>query len=200
MEGEYRMIAQSNTLAGLAAPRSEAARWGYALALMVLGSLVLWVSAKVHVPFWPVPQTLQSLAVLAIGAAFGWRLGAATVLLYLAEGALGLPVFSGTPERGIGVAYMMGPTGGYLLGFVLAAAVAGWFAEKGFDRTFPRMFVAMLVAAVVVHVPGALWLAQFVGYDKALELGFLPFVWGDLLKVALAAVGFPAVWQLLKKD
>ena len=194
------MIAQSNTLAGLAAPRSEAARWGYALALMVLGSLVLWVSAKVHVPFYPVPQTLQTLMVFAIGAAFGWRLGAATVLLYLAEGAFGLPVFSGTPERGIGVAYMMGPTGGYLLGFVLAAAVSGWFAEKGFDRTFPRMFVAMLVATIAVHLPGAAWLAQFVGYDRALELGIVPFIWGDLIKVALAAVGFPAVWQLLRKD
>jgi biotin transport system substrate-specific component len=194
------MIAQTTTLAGLAAPKSEAARWGYTLALMILGSLVLWVSAKVHVPFYPVPQTLQSLAVVTIGAAFGWRLGAATVLLYLAEGALGLPVFSGTPERGIGVAYMMGPTGGYLLGFVLAAAAAGLFAEKGFDRTFPRMFIAMLVAAVIIHVPGLIWLGQFTGYDKALELGLLPFVWGDLLKVALAAVGFPAVWQVLKKD
>ena len=194
------MIVQSTTLAGLAAPRSEAARWGYTLALMVLGSLILWISAKVHVPFYPVPQTLQTLAVLSLGAAFGWRLGVATVLLYLAEGALGLPVFSGTPERGIGIAYMMGPTGGYLLGFVLAAGVAGWFAEKGFDRAFPRMFIAMLVATIVVHVPGAIWLGQFTGYDKALELGFLPFVWGDLIKAALAAVGFSAVWQLLSKD
>jgi biotin transport system substrate-specific component len=194
------MIAQSTTLAGLAAPKSEAARWGYTLALMVLGSLILWISAKVQVPFYPVPQTLQTLAVLSLGAAFGWRLGVATVLLYLAEGALGLPVFSGTPERGVGIAYMMGPTGGYLLGFVLAAGVAGWFAEKGFDRTFPRMFIAMLVATIVVHVPGALWLGQFTGYDKALELGLLPFVWGDLIKAALAAVAFPAIWQLLTKD
>src|SRR5256885_9623717 len=97
-------------------------------ALAVLGSLALTLSAKLQVPFYPVPMTMQSLVVLLIGLAFGWRLGTATVLLYLAEGLAGLPVFAGTPEKGIGLAYMMGPTGGYLVGFVLAAAFLGWLA------------------------------------------------------------------------
>jgi biotin transporter BioY len=105
------------------------------LLLAVAGSLLLWAAAKVQVPFYPVPITMTTFAVLAIGMAYGWRLGAATVLLYLAEGAMGLPVFAGTPEKGIGLAYMAGPTGGYLLGYVLAAAACGWLAERGWDRT-----------------------------------------------------------------
>ena len=95
------------------------------VALAVAGSIALWVSAKVQIPFLPVPMTLQTLVVLIIGMAYGWRLGAATVALYLAQGAVGLPVFAGTPEKGIGLAYMIGPTGGYLVGFLLAAMAVG---------------------------------------------------------------------------
>jgi biotin transport system substrate-specific component len=103
--------------------------------LAIAGSLLLWVSAKVQVPFWPVPMTMQTFVVLGLGAAFGWRLGMATVALYLLEGAMGLPVFAGTPEKGIGLAYMAGPTGGYLAGFVVAAGITGWLAEKGLTAT-----------------------------------------------------------------
>jgi biotin transport system substrate-specific component len=102
--------------------------------LAVAGTILLAISAKVHIPFWPVPLTMQTFVVLVLGMAFGWKLGAATMLLYLAQGAIGLPVFSGTPERGIGLAYMAGPTGGYLAGFVVGAALCGWLAGKGWDR------------------------------------------------------------------
>lgn len=166
--------------------------------LAVAGSLLLWVSAKIQVPFYPVPMTMQTLVVLGLGAAYGWRLGAATVLLYLAQGAAGLPVFSGTPEKGIGLAYMAGPTGGYLVGFVLAAAVVGWLAERGFDRNPFRMFGAMLLGNAVIYVPGLIWLATLIGMDKAVKFGLVPFIAGDLTKAALAAALFPAIWALIK--
>jgi len=104
------------------------------LMLAVGGSLLLWASARLQVPFYPVPMTMQTFVVLMIGAAYGWRLGAATVALYLLQGALGMPVFAGTPEKGIGLAYMAGPTGGYLVGYVAAAAVTGALAGRGGDR------------------------------------------------------------------
>jgi biotin transport system substrate-specific component len=185
------------TLADYLLPSDRIWRLTLSLGLAVFGSLLLWVSAKIQVPFYPVPLTLQSLAVLGLAAAYGWRLGVATILLYLAEGALNLPVFAGTPEKGLGIAYMVGPTGGYLLGFVLAAALVGWLAQKGADRNPFRMFGAMLLGAILIYLPGIPWLATFVGIEKAVILGFTPFILGDLLKAALAAMLFPAAWLLL---
>ena len=121
------------TFADLLWPARGASRPLRALLLALLGSALLTISAKLEVPFYPVPMTMQTLVVLLLGMAYGARLGAATVLLYLAEGAVGLPVFAGTPERGIGIAYMMGPTGGYLVGFVLSAAITGWLTERRRD-------------------------------------------------------------------
>ena len=167
--------------------------------LAVLGSLLLWVSAKVQIPFFPVPMTMQSFVVLGIGALFGWRLGGATVVLYLLEGAAGLPVFAGTPEKGIGLAYMAGPTGGYLVGFVMAAMVVGWLAERGFDRNAFKMFAAMLLGAAVIYIPGLAWLSFLIGAEKAVQFGFIPFVLADVTKAALGAALFPAVWALLGK-
>lgn len=172
-------------------------------ALVVLialaGSLLLWASAKAKIDIGVVPVTLQSLAVLALGAALGPRLAAAAVLAYLAQGAIGLPVFAGTPEKGIGLAYMMGPTGGYLVGFLLAAVTLGWLAERGADRNVVTMFLAMLVSTALIYVPGALWLSAFMGLEKAVMLGVAPFLWGDLIKAALAALAFPAAWALLRQ-
>ena len=185
------------TLADYLLPSDRIWRLTLSLGLAVFGSLLLWVSAKIQVPFYPVPLTLQSLAVLGLAAAYGWRLGVATILLYLAEGALNLPVFAGTPEKGLGIAYMVGPTGGYLLGFVLAAALVGWLAQKGADRNAFRMFGAMLLGAILIYLPGIPWLATFVGFEKAVILGFTPFILGDLLKAAHAAMLFPAAWLLL---
>ncbi len=164
--------------------------------LVIAGSLALAVSAKVQVP-GPVPMTLQSLVVLMIGAAFGARLGAATLLLYLAEGAAGLPVFAGTPEKGIGLAYMMGPTGGYLAGFVVAAYVVGWFAERGWDRSPLKLLVAMGIGHAAIFLFGYIWLASLIGVNKAWLLGVAPFMAATLIKTALGALLLPAIWRLI---
>lgn len=168
------------------------------LALAVLGSMALWVSAKIQVPFYPVPITMQTFVVLAIGMGFGARLGAATVGLYLLQGLAGLPVFAGTPEKGIGLAYMIGPTGGYLLGFVLAAAVVGYLAERGFDRNVFTTAIAMIVGNVVIYVPGLLWLGTVVGWDKPVQdWGMTPFLFGDAAKMLLAAALLPMIWKII---
>lgn len=170
-------------------------------AVVFAGSLLLWASAKVQLPFYPVPLTMQTFAVLAIGAALGWRLGLATVLLYLAEGAAGLPVFAGTPEKGIGLAYMMGPTGGYLLGYLPAAALCGWLAERGWDRSVAPTALAMLAGTVMIYLPGLLWLGAVVGWDKpVLAWGLTPFLLGDLLKLSLASAALPLVWRIVGRN
>lgn len=167
--------------------------------LVVAGSLLLWVSAKIKVPFWPVPMTLQTLALFAIAAAYGLRLGVATVALYLVEGAFGLPVFAGTPEKGIGLAYMFGPTGGYLVSYLFAAAIVGYAVERGLGRNPFKLFGAMLVAEVVILAMGAAWLAYLLGSEKALAFGVGPFIVTDLVKIALAACLVPAVAAMFAK-
>lgn len=167
-------------------------------ALVALGSVALWISAKIQVPFYPVPLTMQTFIVLAIGMAFGMRLGALTVALYLAEGMLGLPVFAGTPEKGIGLAYMVGPTGGYLLGYLVAAGVVGFLAERGFDRSVAKTAVAMMAGNLVIYAFGLLWLGAIVGWDKpVLAWGMTPFLLGDGAKLLLAAMLLPAIWRVL---
>lgn len=171
-----------------------------AVILVFAGSVLLTVAAKVQIPFYPVPMTMQTFAVLGLGMALGWRMGATAVLFYLAQGAAGLPVFSGTPEKGIGLLYMAGPTGGYLFGFVLAAAACGWLAERGWDRKVLTTALAMLIGNAVIYVPGVLYLGVLFGWDKPiLEWGLTPFLLGDLAKLALAAAVLPAAWQLLKR-
>jgi len=168
--------------------------------LAVVGTLLLTIAAKIQVPFYPVPMTMQTFVVLTLGMAYGWRLGGATLLLYLAEGAVGLPVFAGTPEKGIGIVYMLGGTGGYLVGFVLAAAVCGWLAERGWDRNVATTALAMLAGNVLIYVPGLLWLGILYGWDKPiLEWGLTPFILGDLTKLALASAVLPFAWKLLRK-
>jgi len=168
--------------------------------LAFAGSLLLWACAKIQVPFYPVPVTMTTFGVLAIGMAFGWRLGAATILLYLAEGALGLPVFAGTPEKGIGLAYMVGPTGGYLVGYVLAALACGGLAQRGWDRNVVTASLAMLLANALIYLPGLFWLGVLFGWDKPiLDWGLIPFIPGDLLKLALVAASLPLAWKLLSR-
>lgn len=170
------------------------------LTLLVCGSLLLIATAKLQIPFYPVPMTLQPLAALLIGVTCGWRLGAATVALYLAQGAMGLPVFAGSPERGIGLAYMLGPTGGYLLGFMLAAAVTGWLAERGWDRRLLPTLAMLTLGMAVIYLPGVLWLGALLGWDKPiLALGVYPFLLGDAVKIALAAASLPLIWRVLKR-
>jgi biotin transport system substrate-specific component len=166
--------------------------------LALVGSLLLTVSAKVQVPFWPVPMTMQTYVVLVLGMAFGVRLGVATIGLYLLEGALGLAVFAGTPERGVGIPYMLGPTGGYLLGFLLAGAMVGWLAERGWDRNLVKSAIAMTAGHILIFIPGIFWLAAHVGLGKAFALGFVPFIWATILKTALGVATMPVAWRLLQ--
>jgi len=168
--------------------------------LAVVGSLALWASAKISIPFYPVPMTMQTYVVLVIGMSFGWKLGGATILLYLAEGALGLPVFAGTPEKGLGVAYMMGPTGGYLLGFLVAAMTVGWLAERGYDRKLLPALFSMTLGTGLIFLIGYLWLGTVIGWDKPiLSLGVTPFLFGDLLKISLAATTLSLTWKFLDR-
>ena len=192
--------AQARTLAAALWPAEAAASAVRFVVLALLGSLVLWLSAKIQVPFYPVPMTLQTLAIMGLAAAYGSRLAAATVALYLAQGAAGLPVFVGTPEKGIGIAYMMGSTGGYLLGFLIAAGIVGWFAERGYARNPFKLFGVMIAADVVIFALGLIWLGILFGWDKPiLEWGLYPFIAGDVTKIALAALAVPAVWTLVDR-
>ena len=186
-------------LVSLALPEKKSARLVAQIAAAIAGTVLLTLSAKTRVVLGPVDLSLQTLAVLLIAAAFGARLGLATLLLYMAEGASGLPVFQGTPEKGIGMIYMMGPTGGYLAGFVVMAAIVGWAADQGWDRNPLKLFGAMLAAEAVMMAMGFAWLATLVGADKAWQFGVVPFILGDLIKVALATCLVPAVWSLLPK-
>lgn len=175
--------------------------WLRQVVLVCVGAALLTISAKIEVPFHPVPMTMQSFVVLGLGMVYGWRLGAATVVIYLAMGAFNMPVFAGTPEKGIGLAYMAGPTGGYLLGFFLAAITTGYLSEKGWDRNVLLTFLAMLIGNVVIYIPGLIWLGSVVGWDKpVLAWGITPFLFGDLTKVILAALLLPATWKLLNKN
>ncbi len=175
-------------------PASRLSGLGSRLALVLAGTALLTLSAKISVPFFPVPMTFQSLVVLLIGAAFGPRLAAATLVAYLAEGAAGLPVFAGTPEKGIGLAYMVGPTGGFLLGFLIAATLVGWLTALGAARDIWTSALAVLAGTIAIYIPGLLWLGAVVGWDKpVLEWGLYPFLYGDVLKLVIAALALPLV-------
>ena len=170
------------------------------ITLAVVGSLLIAIASKIQVPFYPVPMTLQTLMVLTIGMAYGWRLAIATLVLYLLEGAVGLPVFAGTPEKGIGLSYMLGGTGGYLIGFVIAAGCCGLLAERGWDRSPLTTAANMLIGNGLIYVPGLLWLGSLYGWDKPiLEWGLIPFLFGDMIKIVLASCMMPIIWRFLKK-
>ena len=166
--------------------------------LVVLGVAALAIAAKIRSPMWPVPLTMGTFAVLTIGAAYGPRLGLGTILAYLAVGALGFNVFAGSSGEENGIAYMMGGTGGYLVGYALAALALGYFARRGWDRSMGWMALALLIGNAVIYVPGLLWLGQLYGWDKPiLAWGLTPFLAGDALKLILAALLVPALWKLV---
>lgn len=174
--------------------RGDAAMRGLRLAVLVVaGSVLMALSARLQVPMWPVPMTMQTFAVLVIGMAYGWRLGGATLIAYLAEGAVGLPVFA----SGAGLAYMAGPTGGYLAGFVLAATLVGWLGERGWDRSVVLTLVAMMFGTALIFGCGVAWLSTLIGTEKAIAAGLTPFLVGAGFKIALAAAVLPVAWWLI---
>tara|TARA_A100001011_G_scaffold315266_1_gene333840 strand:+ start:933 stop:1484 length:552 start_codon:yes stop_codon:yes gene_type:complete len=154
------------------------------LFIALIGSILLAISAKIKIPFYPVPMTMQTLMVLLIGIAFGWKLGVATVALYLTEGIIGLPVFSGTPEKGIGLVYFFGPTFGYLIGFLVAVFLAGKFNYK---TNLFKNFLKLTFATSFIYIFGMLWLGGLIGWDKPIfKLGAQPFLLAELFKILLA--------------
>jgi len=161
--------------------------WLKNIILVLGGNILLVLSAKSQVPFWPVPMTMQTLVVVLLGVFLGAKLGALTVGLYLAEGVLGMPVFANSPERGIGVSYLMGPTGGYLVGFLLAAGVTGFLTARGLTRSVLGSVIALTAGHGIIFALGLAWLATLIGWEAAIASGFLPFVAGTVVKVLLGA-------------
>jgi len=152
--------------------------------IALIGSIALAVSSKIRIPFYPVPMTMQTLVVLIIGIGFGWKLGLTTVSLYLLEGIIGLPVFSGTPEKGVGLIYFTGPTMGYLLGFLLAVYISGKFT---YDNNLVKNFFKLLLATSFIYVLGMAWLGNLIGWNKPVfQLGAQPFLLAELFKILIA--------------
>ncbi|AZY94480.1 MULTISPECIES: biotin transporter BioY [Paracoccus] len=163
---------------------------GAKIGLTLAAAALIALGAKVQVPFWPVPMTLQTLAVLVIAAGLGPRLGLAAMGAYMAAGLAGLPVFAGSPERGLGLAYLAGPTTGFLIGMALSMIVTGALAQ---GRGLGMRAVAMLAGTVAIYVPGLIWLSAFVPADRLLAVGVAPFILGDMVKIALGALALQAV-------
>ena len=163
------------------------------LVVIVLGSIALTISAKIKIPFYPVPMTMQTFVVLLVGIYFGWRLGMFTVGLYLIEGMVGLPVFAGTPEKGIGIAYFIGPTMGYLVGFLIAVFLAGFFK---FENAFFKNFSKLVLSVSFIYLFGMLWLSKFTGWEKAFLLGAQPFILAELFKILILAILVPKILKL----
>jgi biotin transport system substrate-specific component len=154
--------------------------------IALVGSLLLAISSKIKIPFYPVPMTMQTFVVLFLGIAFGWKLAIATIILYLFEGIIGLPVFSGTPEKGVGIAYFVGPTMGYLIGFILAGYLSGKF---NYDNNFIRNFLKLSFATSFIYILGMIWLGSLIGWDKPIfELGAQPFLLAELFKILIATL------------
>ncbi len=188
------LVAQPRTLVDVVLPRPRS--WLFDAALVGVFSAFVALTAQVEIPLRPVPITLQTLGVLFTGAVLGSRRGAVALLLYLAEGAVGLPVFAGGAS---GVAYMLGPTGGYLVGFVPAAAVVGWLAEHGWDRRPLWTALAMVIGNLVIYALGVTWLAVLLGdLRTALVQGALIFIIGDLIKLVIATITLPGGWALAR--
>jgi biotin transport system substrate-specific component len=166
--------------------------------LVIAGIAALAVAAKIKIPMIPVPMTMGTFAVLSIGVAYGMRLGLVTIIGYMLIGALGFDVFAGSSAETFGITYMMGGTGGYLVGYVLAVLALGYAARQGWDRSIGKMAFAMVLGNVLIYVPGLVWLAVLYGTDAPIfTWGLTPFLLGDLVKLALAALLLPSVWGLV---
>jgi len=166
------------------------------LFIAILGSILLAVSAKIKIPFYPVPMTMQTFVVLLLGVSLGWKLGLFTVALYLVEGIAGLPVFAGTPEKGMGIIYFTGPTMGYLIGFLAAVYLTGFFT---FDNNFFKNFSKLLFSVSFIYILGLIWLGSLIGWDKPVfKLGAQPFLLAELFKISLLALLIPTILKFRK--
>ena len=165
------------------------------ISVILLGTLLLTISAKIKVPFYPVPMTMQTFVVVLIGIALGWKLGLATIFAYLFEGAIGLPVFAGTPEKGIGIIYMMGPTGGYLVGFILSVFISGFVNLK--KNIFVK-FLLISLSVFAIYLTGVPWLAHLAGWEIAYVWGVKNFVLAEIFKIAILTISTEKILKLRK--
>ena len=162
--------------------------------LVLFGSFLLAISSKVQVPFWPVPMTMQTFIVFLIGMSYGWKLSFLTLFAYIVEGAVGLPVFA----TGAGLSYLVGPTAGYIYGMLLASVVIGFLAEKGFSNNYFKSLISLLIGSIIIFILGVGYLGSIIGYDKAISLGFLPFIPSELFKIALAVALIPLISKFIR--
>ena len=163
--------------------------------LALFGTFLLAISSKVQVPFWPVPMTMQTFVIFLIGMTYGIRLSFATVALYLFEGAAGLPVFA----SGGGIAYLIGPTAGYLYGMLFASVVISYLANLGFSKTYFKATFSLLIGSVIIFLIGITYLGSIIGYQKAIAAGLVPFIPSELFKIALAVSLIPTIQKIIKK-
>ena len=162
----------------------------------LIGTILLAISSKIKIPFYPVPMTMQTFVVLLIGIAFGWKLAVATISLYLFEGIIGIPVFSGTPEKGIGLIYFTGPTMGYLIGFIVAGYIAGKFV---YDNNLLKNFLKLTLATSSIYFLGMLWLGTLIGWEKPIfKLGAQPFLLAELFKILIATLAINQIKKFRK--
>ena len=165
------------------------------ISIVILGTLLLSLSSKIQVPFWPVPMTMQTFVVFLIGMTYGFKLASLTLVAYLIEGAIGLPVFA----KGGGIAYLTGPTAGDLYGMVFAAGIIGFFADRGFNNSYFKSFMSLIIGVFVIFLFGIGYLGSIIGYDKAMVAGLYPFILSEFFKIGLAATIIPTVKKLLIK-
>ena len=162
--------------------------------MVLMGTVLLAISSKIKIPFYPVPMTMQTLVVLFLGLALGWKLGLATVSLYLFEGIIGIPVFSGSPEKGVGIIYFTGPTMGYLIGFLFTVYFAGSF---NFSKNLFIKFLQLLFSVSFIYILGVLWLGALIGWEKPLfQLGVQPFLLAELFKILIVLISFSQIKKL----
>ena len=166
------------------------------LLIIFLGSILLTVSSKIKIPFYPVPMTMQTFVVLFLGMSFGYKIGLATVGLYLLEGLIGLPVFSNSPEKGVGIIYFTGPTMGYLIGFLFATFLAGYF---NFKINIFYAFLKLIISVSVIYILGVFWLGNLIGWDKpVIQLGVTPFLLAELFKISILSLLAKKIIKLRK--
>lgn len=163
--------------------------------LILLGTFLLAVSSKVQVPFWPIPMTMQTFIVLIVGMLYGWKLASLTLIAYLIEGAFGLPVFA----KGGGLAYLAGPTAGYLYGMTIAAGVVGFLSEHGYAKSYIKVLLSLVLGTIIIFIFGVGYLGSIIGYDKALAAGLYPFIPSEFFKIALALFLIPTIWKYANK-
>ena len=165
------------------------------ISIVLFGTLLLTISAKIKVPFYPVPMTMQTFVVVLIGITLGWKLGLTTIFIYLFEGAIGLPVFAGTPEKGIGIVYMMGPTGGYLIGFILSVFIAGFV---DLNKNIYIKFLLISSAVCAIYLTGVPWLAYLAGWEIAYVWGIKNFVLAEIFKIAILSLSAEKLLKVRK--